>query len=321
MSKQDYLKACLNSDGILSASAMDQRGSLKKALQSYGLNATDELMERFKVQVSQVLTQEASAILLDPRYGMPAAQARVQGSALLLSYEQTGYDESQAGRLPRLVDHLSVKRLKHLGADGIKLMVYYDPFDSDENNTKKHAFIERVGSECLAEDIPFFLEPMSYNERVSDPIDLAKLKPEVLKQTIREFSKPQYAADVLKLEFPLNVKHVAGLEAAQGNETVYTEKEAQALLLDACSEATLPFVFLSAGVDMKQFVESLHFAGNAGVAFNGVLCGRATWKGGVQVFAQSGEEALRDWLESEGMLNLRMLNHALKDSATPVSLT
>ncbi len=32
---------------------------------------------------------------------------------------------------------------------------------------KKKAYIERIGSECVAEDIPFFLEVLTYDEQHS----------------------------------------------------------------------------------------------------------------------------------------------------------
>jgi tagatose 1,6-diphosphate aldolase len=68
-------------------------------------------------------------------------------------------------------------------------------------------------------------------------------------------------------------------------------------------------------------VESLAFAGEAGVPYNGVLCGRATWKGGIKVFAQKGEAALKEWLEHEGLANLKLLNDVLERYAKPVSFS
>ena len=64
------IKAVSNDRGVIAAAAMDQRGSLKKAL---GANAGDHELEEFKILVSEVLTQHASAILLDPEWGLPAA--------------------------------------------------------------------------------------------------------------------------------------------------------------------------------------------------------------------------------------------------------
>ena len=61
---------------------MDQRGSLQKSLAAArGVDMkeiTPEMMSEFKVAVTQVLTPHASAILLDPEFGLDAAKARAQ---------------------------------------------------------------------------------------------------------------------------------------------------------------------------------------------------------------------------------------------------
>src|SRR5579859_7433087 len=114
--------------GVIAAAAMDQRGSLQKALaKEKGGEITDAMLEEFKIVVSQVLTQHASAILLDPEWGLPAAKARSKNSGLLLAYEKTGYDKTEPGRLPDLLDDWSVKRLKEVGADCLKILLYYTP--------------------------------------------------------------------------------------------------------------------------------------------------------------------------------------------------
>ena len=46
--------------------------------------------------------------------------------------------------------------------------LYYDVDSSDELNQQKQAYIERIGSECVAEDIPFFLEILAYDEKIAD---------------------------------------------------------------------------------------------------------------------------------------------------------
>ena len=60
---------------------------------------TDEMMSEFKTAVSKVLTPYASAILLDPEWGLAAAKARSSNAGLLLSYEKSGYDNNRPGRL------------------------------------------------------------------------------------------------------------------------------------------------------------------------------------------------------------------------------
>ena len=50
------------------------------------------------------------------------------------------------------------------GADCIKILLYYTPFDPPDINEIKHAWIERIGGECTAADVPFFLELVGYEE-------------------------------------------------------------------------------------------------------------------------------------------------------------
>jgi len=149
-----HLKNLSTPQGVIAAAAMDQRGSLKKSIAvAKGVAesaVTDEMMAEFKVAVTKILTPHASAILLDPEYGIPATKARAKNAGLLLAYEYSGYDNTQPGRLPDLLPHLSVKRIKDLGADAVKILIYYTPFEKADTNDIKHAFIERVGAECLA---------------------------------------------------------------------------------------------------------------------------------------------------------------------------
>ena len=49
---------------------------------------TAQEISDFKVLVSRCLTPETSAILLDPEYGLAAAENRAQTSGLLLAYEK-----------------------------------------------------------------------------------------------------------------------------------------------------------------------------------------------------------------------------------------
>src|SRR5688572_25823003 len=127
------MKAVSNERGVIAAAAMDQRGSLKKALaKEKGAEVGDREMEEFKTLVTEVLTRHASAILLDPEWGLPASKRRAKGAGLLLAYEKTGYDANTPGRLGDLLDHWSVRRLKESGADCLKILLYYTPFDSKD---------------------------------------------------------------------------------------------------------------------------------------------------------------------------------------------
>ncbi|HMK22898.1 MAG TPA: tagatose 1,6-diphosphate aldolase [Terriglobales bacterium] len=311
------LKKVSNSRGVIAAAAMDQRGSLQKSLaKEKGSNITDAMMEEFKSLVTEVLTPHASAILLDPEWGLPASKRRAKNAGLLLAYEKTGYDKTGPGRLPDLLDLWSARRLKEAGADCVKILLYYTPFDPQKINDQKHAWVERIGDECRANDIPFFLEFVGYQEGADEKgLDYAKKKPEIVTASMKEFSKDRYGVDVLKVEVPVNMKFVEGTKSFAGQKA-YSKKEAIDFFHKAASVATKPFIYLSAGVSNAEFSETLELAGESGVKFNGVLCGRATWKDGIPVYAKQGADAFSKWLESEGVKNINNVNDKLK-TATP----
>ena len=128
---------------------------------------------------------------------------------------------------------------------------------------------------------------------------------------MREFSKDRYGVDVLKVEVPVNMKFVEGTSHSAGRRPT-RKKEAIDLFHKAADAATKPFIYLSAGVSNAEFSETLELAGESGVKFNGVLCGRATWKEGIPVYAKQGPEAFRKWLETEGVKNIDNVNGKLK---------
>ena len=315
--KLSHLRKLSNANNVIAAAAMDQRGSLQKSLASAkGVKPSeisDEMMSEFKTAVVRVLTPHASAILLDTEYGLTAAANRAPNAGLLLAYEKSGYDNTQPGRLPDLLPDLPALRIKNHGADAVKILIYYTPFDDPKVNDIKHAFVERIGSECEDNQIPFFLEFVGYDPKGGDEkgLEYAKIKPESVIQSMAEFSKPQYKVDVLKVEVPINAEYAEGSSVYKGQKA-YSYQEALGHFKRASDLATKPFIYLSAGVGNAQFTESLKMAGEAGADYSGVLCGRATWKEGIPVYATKGVKALEDWLSTEGVKNINAVNDAIK---------
>jgi tagatose 1,6-diphosphate aldolase len=311
------LKSVSDARNVIAAAAMDQRGSLQKSLaKERGAAADAHDLEVFKTLVTEVLTQHASAILLDPEFGLPASKHR-NGKGLLLAYEKTGYDANTAGRLPDLLDVWSVRRLKEAGADCVKILLYYTPFDQPHINDIKHAWIERIGDECRSQDIPFFAEFVGYDAEGGDEktVEYARKKPAIVTGAMEEFSQPRYGIDVLKVEVPIAMEFVEGTRAYKG-ASAYTRAEALEHFRQSAAVTNLPFIYLSAGVSNPVFIETLELAGESGAAFNGVLCGRATWKDGIAIYAKQGPDAFRKWLETTGVENIENVNKALQ-AATP----
>lgn len=317
--KVNGINACANARGVINAAAMDQRGSLKKSIgKAMGHDATNEDLTNFKISVTKILTPYASAILMDPEYGLPTLEHRAPGTGVLLAYEKTGYDANTKGRLPDLLDTWSVRRLVEAGANAIKILLYYNPFDTAAINARKHAFIERIGAECTALDVPFFLEPLAYDDAMDEKgFEFAKVKPKYVEAYMKEFSKDRYGVDILKVEVPVNMKYVSGTKAYNGSEEAYTRDEAKKLFKQASDAATKPFIYLSAGVSDDVFRETIELAGESGANFSGVLCGRATWQDGVPIFGAQGKDALEAWLLDRGVANIKSLNEVIDRYAKP----
>lgn len=310
------MKAVADRHGVIRAAAMDQRGSLRKALASeknvVPEAITDEVLAEFKAAVIKILSPHASAVLLDPEYGLPASKARQTDVGLLLAYEKSGYDNTQGGRIPLLLPEWTVERLKQAGADCIKLLIYYTPFDDPPINDQKKALVQQVGVECEEQDIPFFLEFVGYEPAAeSSALEYARKKPTIVADSMLEFSRDVYKVDVLKVEVPVNLQFTSGTRSFKGPEAAYSMEEAKELYRRAAGAAGRPFIYLSAGVSNAEFCEGLWLAIEAGVKFAGVLCGRATWKEGIPVYAREGLSALEGWLADRGVKNIQTLNEIL----------
>ncbi|WP_165209719.1 tagatose-bisphosphate aldolase [Streptococcus tangpeifui] len=314
--KRNYMEKLSDENGIISALAFDQRGALKRLMAEHqDSEPTVAQMEELKVLVAEELTPYASSMLLDPEYGLPATKVLDKNAGLLLAYEKTGYDTTSTKRLPDCLDVWSAKRLKEQGADAVKFLLYYDVDSSEELNQQKQAYIERVGSECVAEDIPFFLEILAYDEKIADAkgAEFAKVKPHKVLGAMKVFSDPRFNIDVLKVEVPVNMNYVEGFG---DGEIVYSKAEAAEFFKQQEQATNLPYIYLSAGVSAKLFQDTLIFAHESGANFNGVLCGRATWAGSVKDYIEKGEEAAREWLRTTGFKNIDDLNKVLQKTAT-----
>ncbi|MBR2811444.1 MAG: tagatose-bisphosphate aldolase [Solobacterium sp.] len=314
--KKTTLNRLSDENGIISALAFDQRGALRKLMKQFSEEEPSaEKMARIKTIVAEELTPYASAMLLDPEYGLTAAKALAKGTGLLLAYEKTGYDVNSNERMPDCLPDWSVRRLKDAGADAVKFLLYYDADGDAEVNRRKQAYIERIGAECTGEGLPFFLELLAYDEDNPDVAgpDYALAKPHKVIGAMKVFSQPRFGVDVLKVEVPVNMNYVEGF----GKETIYTERQAREWFLRQEEAASLPYIYLSAGVSADLFRRTLMFAAESGARFSGVLCGRATWAGSIHSYMQLGEGAARRWLRHEGRNNIEALNEVLKQTAVP----
>ncbi|HEY7414519.1 MAG TPA: tagatose 1,6-diphosphate aldolase [Ktedonobacteraceae bacterium] len=320
--KFNGINACADNRGIIAALAIDHRDNLLEAIAKargkHGQTTAADMLT-FKAAVTRNLTPFTSSVLLDPEYGLEAITSRAANSGILLAYEKSGYDVHIKGRLPDLLPAWSVRRLVEAGAQAIKVLIYYNPFDGEQINAVKQAHVERIGAECLGMDVPFFLEPLVYDDAIGDEqgLEFARKKPEYVARAMEEFSKSRYGVDVLKVELPVNPAFVTGTRAYAAEGTAYSRQEAIEHFHNTASAAARPFIYLSGGSTDEVFCEMLEIAAEAGVRYAGVLCGRASWQDAIAVYANEGVAALERWLAERGMQNMQALNNVLAQGATP----
>jgi len=265
------LQQLANGKGIMAMCALDHRGSLMKMLGGDSPEGVSyQTMVDFKLDLCRIVAPYASAILLDPIYGsaqVVAANVLPKSTGLIVSLEKSGYSGEPEARVTDLLPDWSIEKIKKMGATGVKLLLYYRP---DTGVAEKQlGMVKRLADECLAEDIPFIVEPVSYKigKVEADPRNFAEIKPQLVIETAKQIT--DLPIDVLKAEFPADIK--------------YEKNEER--LADFCyqlNEASqVPWVILSAGVNFELFHREVKLACQAGAS--GFLAGRALWQEATQI--------------------------------------
>ncbi len=286
------LSACLTAKGRILGLAIDHGRALDAAIAlARGGPARPDDALVFKSAVVSGLAAVASVTLVDSTLG-PVIRSNLPGiGPLMFGYEQDTYGQDGATMVPKLPPGWSVRRLVEIGARAIKLFLYVDTESHTALDEQRKVMVERVGAECAAAGVPFFLEPL-----VIAP-DPRQHRVRVLR-AVEEFSQAHYHVDVLKIELPVQPRHIPEF---------YSRAQAVETLQQISASTPLPHVFLSGGLPFDQLTECLEFAGASGSRFNGVLCGRSIWNEGVAVFAQHGEQALQEWLARTALPRLQRL--------------
>jgi len=277
LGKRRHLAQCSTPAGHFTILAIDHRANLLESLNQHAPKPlTDDEFTAFKQQVMRHLLPEASAVLTDPAHGIgPGIASGVIGGqvGLLAPLEVTDYSLHPSRRLTNFIPNWDVAKIKRVGGSGVKLLLYYHP-DADIAPQKRD-LVQAIAHDCQTHDIPFFLEPIAYSLDPKKPLSNAERR-KVTVKIARAFSA--LGADVLKLEFPLDVKQEA-------DEKVW--QEALAEVSAACS---VPWALLSAGVDYATFKRQVEFACKAGAS--GVIAGRAIWAEAVELQGEAREAFL-----------------------------
>lgn len=295
--------------GLFKMVAADQRppitGPIAKQL---GLaEAPWDEVAKFKAEIVTQLQGASSAILLDPYYGIPAAFDKLASDkGLVVTLEDSVFSESSAGRFSKNIDHWTVNKIKRLGGDAVKVLVWYRPDASSENLVFQQDYVKRVGEECQRFDIPFLLELLLYPlaDEATKSTGYAEMKEknsDLVLASIEEFAKEEYGVDLFKLESPVN----ANMINSSGN--------VQELFNEMGRLAGRPWVMLSAGAEKENFQNILLHAFQAGAS--GFLAGRAIWQASFSAYPNW--QKITHGLSSEGYSYLQKISKIADKKASP----
>lgn len=291
------LDACASENGTFSILALDHRNNMRNLLGPEDpTSVTYAQLVEVKNAVVRALSDTASGVLLDPEIGAaPAIRAGSLGPAagLLVAVEATGYEGPATERRSRVLAGWSVGQIKRLGADAVKLLLYYHP--DAANAEQQERLLMDIAEACADADIPLFLETLGFSHTTGGKLE-GEERREVVIRTARRLTA--LGGDVLKSEFPY--------DASVADPTQWAEACAE---LDEAS--SIPWAILSAGVDDATFEAQTMAACRAGAS--GVLAGRSVWKESATL-APAERDA---WLATEGVARMQRLVDIVEAEARP----
>lgn len=304
------IRRMADSAGRFKMTAVDQRPPIKNPIAK--LRGTDEApyedVARFKRILVETLQDQSTALLLDPHYAYPRAiDALSPAKGLILTLEDSLFEETEGGRLSSEIDDWSVEKIKRVGGDAVKVLAWYRPDAGEKVLAAQKDFTKRIGEACARYDIPFLFELLVYplahdREQTSDYVEMKSKRADHVLASVEEFAKADYLIDVFKLESP-----VAAGDLADSSVDV------QALFDEMGRLAGRPWVMLSAGAGKDDFEVILRHAYAAGAS--GYLAGRAIWLDAFQHFPDWS--AIEAGLCGDGQDYMRRINTLTDAAATP----
>ena len=264
------LRRMADAEGIFAMTAVDQRPPIKAPIAAqHGGEAPWAEVAKFKRMLVEALQGGSTAMLLDPHYAIPEAVDRLSPTkGLIVTLEDSLFQETPGGRLSASIDDWSVAKIKRMGADAVKVLAWYRPDAGADVCVAQQDYVKRVGEDCARHDIPFLFELLVYPlpadaEQTRDYVEMKTKRADHVLQSVEEFAKPDYGVDVFKLESPV------AAAVADGSA------EVQALFDEMGRLSARPWVMLSAGAGKEDFRAILSHAFAAGAS--GFLAGRAIW--------------------------------------------
>lgn len=308
------LRRLADADGRFKMTAVDQRPPIKNLIKDR--RGVPDAPYDDVAAVKQVLVRElapsSSALLLDPHVAFPmAAQLMSPAQGLILTLEDSIFEETSGGRLSSEIDNWSVAKIKRAGGDAVKVLAWYRPDGDAAVCRRQEDFVARIGDACRRYDIPFVFELLVYplpgdSAQTKDYVEDPGKRPDLVLESVRRFADPKFGVDLFKLESPMKAGDVPDPEGADADAIQEWFNQMGAL-------AGRPWVMLSAGAGMDAFRRVLTYAYRAGAS--GYLAGRAIWWQAFQQFPNV--DAMAAELRSDGVPYMATLNQLTDALATP----
>lgn len=279
------MRRVTDSAGRFHVLALDQTGVFRRAF-----GADLARIGRAKLELTRTLGAGATSVLLDVTTSARQAinsEALPKGVGLVVRLEKVSdpgdYGSEETG--------WSVAKIKRMGADAVKLLVYMDVAD-EKYSTAQLEFVRRTSEACHEHDILLMTEALSFPRLdASEPDHEAPAYRERrVKNILRSAQLLGPYTDVLKLEFP-GERHLSELNQV----------------------AQRPWVLLSAGVDFALFKAQVEPATKAGAS--GMMAGRAIFKEWLDPASKHFQSP--SFLQGEAVNRIRELARIIDTEATP----
>jgi tagatose 1,6-diphosphate aldolase len=276
-----------DADGHFRMVALDQRPPMFDAIaQARGISR-DQVCYADVIAAKRLLVEalapHCSSMLFDPNFAVPAAIDLLPASCgLIMTLEEHRVEETAAGRKSRVIDNWSVAKIRAMGGDAVKVLAWYRPDADAAVNEHQKRFVREIGEQCRRNDIPYVLELLVYPflgsaGHTADYVESPGKLPALVIESVREFAKPEYGVDLLKLESPLAANSLPPRDGSAASKAAQAEFDAVG---DICRQHDIPWVLLSGGADRDKFERVLAYAFAAGAG--GFLAGRTIWLNAVR---------------------------------------
>lgn len=267
--------------------ALDQRPPMFEAIAQAKKITRDQVtytdVTSAKRLLVEALAPHCSSMLFDPNFAVPAAIDLLPAHCgLIMTLEEHRVEDTPGGRKSRAIDNWSVAKIRAMGGDAVKVLAWYRPDASADVLAHQKRFVREIGEQCERNDIPYVLELLVYPfigsaNHTADYVESPGKLPALVIDSVREFAKPEYAVDLLKLESPLAANSLPPRDGSAAANAAQAEFNA---IGDVCREQRIPWVLLSGGAAPDKFERVLQYAYAAGAG--GFLAGRTIWLNAVR---------------------------------------